>query len=68
MNASNDCIRDNVYCTRLYSQQHIKDMLLNVGFHDIRFKTDFMRRDKLGDYGCMTNRMVVLARKIDRQP
>ncbi len=61
--ASNDCIRDNVFCTRLYSQQHIQDMLQDVGFHDVRFKTDFMRRDKLGDYGCMTNRMVVLASK-----
>jgi len=64
MNASNNCIRDNVYCTRLYSQQHIQDILQDVGFRDVRFKIDFMRRDKLGDYGCMTNRMIVLARKI----
>ena len=63
MNASKNCIRDNVYCTRLYSQQHIQDILQDVGFRDVRFKTDFMRRDKLGDYGCMTNRMLVLASK-----
>ena len=63
INASNNCIRDNVYSTRLYSQQHIQGILQDVGFHDVRFKTDFMRRDKLGDYGCMTNRMIVLASK-----
>jgi len=63
MNVSNDCIRDNVYCTRLYSQRQIQDILQDVGFYDVQFKTDFMRRDKLGDYGCMTNRMIVMASK-----
>ena len=63
MSASKHCIRDNIYSTRLYSQQHIQDVLQDVGFHDVRFKTDFMCRDKLGDYGCMTNRMIVLASK-----
>lgn len=61
--ASNTCIRDKVYCTRLYSQRHIQDILRDVGFHHVQFKTDFMRRDQLGDYGCMTNRMIVLANK-----
>jgi hypothetical protein len=37
--------------------------LQDVGFYEVRFKTDFMCRDKLGDYGCMTNRMVALAKK-----
>jgi D-alanine-D-alanine ligase len=63
MTASGECIRDNVYNTRLYSQRHIQDILQDIGFHDVRFKTDFMRRDKRGDYGCMTNRMIVLAIK-----
>jgi D-alanine-D-alanine ligase len=63
MDTSGHCIRDNVYCTRLYSRQHIKDMLQSIGFHDVRFKSDFMCREKLGDYGCMTNRMIVLASK-----
>ena len=63
VDASGQCIRDKLYCTRLYSQQHIQDILQDVGFREVRFKTDFMRRDKRGDYGCMTNRMVVLASK-----
>ena len=63
LNATGQCIRDNHYYTRLYSRQVIQDMLVGVGFHDVRFKTDFMRRDKRGDYGSMTNRMIVLASK-----
>jgi D-alanine-D-alanine ligase len=63
MDTSGQSIRDKVYCTRLYSRQSIQDILQDIGFHDVRFKTDFMRRDKLGDYGCMTNRMIVLASK-----
>ena len=63
VDASGQCIRDKLYCTRLYSQQHIQDILQDVGFREVRFKTDFMRRDKLGDYGSMTNRMLVLASK-----
>jgi D-alanine-D-alanine ligase len=63
MNAEGQCIRDNQYYTRLYSQQVIQDMLEGVGFHDVRFETDFMRRDNMGDYGSMTNRMIVLASK-----
>jgi D-alanine-D-alanine ligase len=63
LNASGQCIRDNRYCTRLYSQKCIQDILVDVGFHDVRFKNNFMRRDKLGDFGSMTNRMIVLASK-----
>jgi D-alanine-D-alanine ligase len=57
------CIRDNVYCTRLYSQEAIQNLLQGVGFDTVRFKTDFMCRGKRGDYGCMTHRMIVLATK-----
>jgi D-alanine-D-alanine ligase len=63
MHADGSCIRDNVYCTRLYSQESIHDLLKGIGFDTIRFITDFMRREELGDYGCMTNRMIVLADK-----
>jgi len=62
-NISGHCIRDNRYFTRLYSQECIQNILVDVGFHDVCFKTDFMRRDKLGDYGSMTSRMIVLASK-----
>ncbi len=57
-------IRDAVYCTRLYSQDRIRKLLLKAGFQEVRFKGDFMCRQEQGDYGCMTNRMLVLAHKI----
>ncbi len=56
-------IRDAVYCTRLYSQPRIRELLTHVGFHEVCFKGDFMCRQNQGDYGCMTNRMLVLAHK-----
>jgi D-alanine-D-alanine ligase len=56
-------IRNAVYCTRLYSQDSIREILTRVGFHKVCFKGDFMCRQDQGDYGCMTNRMLVLAHK-----
>ncbi|MDZ7341995.1 MAG: class I SAM-dependent methyltransferase [candidate division KSB1 bacterium] len=58
------CIRDNAYCTRLYSPEKITHIMTDVGFSDISCQLDFMSRDGEGDFGCMTNRMVVLAKKL----
>ena len=63
MAASGDIIRDNLYCMRLYTREEMQDMLHAGGFSDVRFKVDFMPREDVGDYGCMTNRMLVLAKK-----
>lgn len=52
-------LRDNTYCIRLYSPDEIRRMLKDVGFTDITFQEDFMDRQEKGDYGTMTNRMVV---------
>jgi len=57
------CLRENTYCIRLYSREDIRDMLQRVGFRDIFFQEDFMDRRHKGDFGTMTNRMVVKARK-----
>ena len=57
------CIRDNTYCMRLYSGEKLKTLLQEKGFKTISFKKDFMDRSKLGDYGCMTNRLVAIAEK-----
>ena len=57
------CIRDRTYCTRLYSPGKISDLLYSAGFSSITCKKDFMNRQTEGDYGCMTNRMVVTAIK-----
>ncbi len=57
------CIRKNTYCTRLYSRDDLRQLLRKVGFQTVAFKKDFMNRADQGDYGCMTNRMVVIGEK-----
>lgn len=57
------CIRDRTYCTRLYSPEKISDLLSSVGFASVSCERDFMNREAEGDYGCMTNRMIVMAKK-----
>ena len=57
------CIRDRTYCTRLYSPERISDLMYSVGFSSITCKKDFMSRQAEGDYGCMTNRMIVTAKR-----
>jgi len=61
------CIRDKTYCTHLYSPERISGLLYSVGFPSITCKKDFMNREAEGDYGCMTNRMIVKAKKTGRQ-
>jgi len=62
-NGKKDCIRDRRYCTRLYSPEKISDLIYSTGFSSITCKKDFMSREAVGDYGCMTNRMIVKAKK-----
>jgi len=57
------CIRKNIYCTRLYARDDLRILLHYAGFKTVAFKKDFMNREDQGDYGCMTNRMVVIAGK-----
>lgn len=58
---SKGLIREIKYCTRLYSAVKIGGMLKDAGFGPVSFHKDFMLRK--GDFGTMTNRMVVTARK-----
>ncbi len=60
------CLRENNYCVKLYTPEQISDLLRLIGFSDISFQEDFMDRQKQGDYGTMTRRMVVKAYK--REP
>jgi D-alanine-D-alanine ligase len=57
------CIRENTYCTRLYSRDDLRKLIHKTGFKTVAFKKDFMNRADQGDFGCMTNRMVVIAEK-----
>jgi D-alanine-D-alanine ligase len=56
-------IRINNYCTRLYDLNEITRLLVENGFGDIHSESDFMDRSDRGNYGSMTRRMVVMARK-----
>ncbi len=58
-------IRDEVYCVCLYTRERIAGMLASVGFDDIQAQMDFSPHSTNGDYGCMTNRMIVIAEKRD---
>ncbi len=55
------CIRDRTYCTHLYSPDQISAMLHSAGFSTITCLSNFMNRAAEGDFGCMTNRMIVTA-------
>jgi D-alanine-D-alanine ligase len=56
-------IRDETYCTRLYSEEKIREMLASVGFSSVHTQLNYMSHEKREDYGCMTNRMIVIAHK-----
>lgn len=56
-------LRENTYCIRLYRPEEIGLILEQIGFSQVSFQEDFMNRQQVGDYGTMTNRMVVRSRK-----
>jgi len=56
-------IRDATYCTRLYSPEKITTMLRSAGFASVAIQKDFVSHGEKGDYGLMTNRMIVIAHK-----
>ena len=63
MSAKRGCIRDQRYLTRLYSPAKISNMIYSADFSSVTCEKDFMSRDGKGDYGSMTNRMIVTAKK-----
>ena len=56
-------IRDATYCTRLYSPEKITILLTSAGFTSVTIQKDFVSHGEKGDYGLMTNRMIVIADK-----
>jgi D-alanine-D-alanine ligase len=56
-------IRDSTYCTRLYSREKITALLRSAGFSSVTIQKDFVSHREKGDYGLMTNRMIVIADK-----
>jgi D-alanine-D-alanine ligase len=63
---SKGLIRDATYCTCLYSPERISDLLTSVGFGSVKVQTDYVSHKEEADYGCMTNRMIVIAER-DRE-
>jgi len=57
------CLRDRTYCTRLYHPEKISGLMTAAGFSSVTCQRDFMSRGAEEDYGCLTNRMIVIARK-----
>ena len=57
------CIRERTYCMRLYSPRSISRLLADAGFVDIGTRKGFMCRQSEGDFGTMTRRVIVTARK-----
>jgi len=56
-------IRDETYCARLYSPEKISELFRSVGFSSITIQKDFVSHKKKGDYGSMTNRIIVIAQR-----
>ena len=56
-------IRDATYRTRLYSPEKITSLLRSAGFASVTIQKDFVPHGEEGDYGLMTNRMIVIADK-----
>jgi hypothetical protein len=56
-------VRDANYCTHLYSQEKITALLTSAGFDSITFPDTFVSNERKGEYGLMTNRMIVIAEK-----
>ncbi len=57
------CIRNNTYCIRLYSPKRITNLMRSSGFSSVNCQKDFINRGNKGDYGFLTNRMIVTGRK-----
>ncbi len=56
-------IRDESYCARLYSPEKITASLRSGGFSSVVIQRDFVSHKEKADYGCMTNRMIVVAQR-----
>ncbi len=63
MSEKKGCITNRRYCIRLYSPEKISILMYSAGFPSITCKRHFMSREAEGDFGAMTNRMIVIGGK-----
>ncbi len=57
-------LREGTYCERLYKEDEFVGLLEQAGFDRIRLLKDFSSHPNPGDYGFMTQRVVVTAVKV----
>jgi D-alanine-D-alanine ligase len=56
-------LRDSVYCIRLFKPEVINSLLTSAGLKIVSNNSGFMDRRGSGDFGCMTNRRIIIAEK-----
>ncbi len=66
LSKSQGLIRDMTYCTRLYSDEGITQILKSNGFPQVNIMKNFQAHEQTCDYGFLTNRTIVVAEKGDR--
>ncbi|MFQ5957408.1 MAG: class I SAM-dependent methyltransferase [Candidatus Brocadiales bacterium] len=57
-------VREGTYCETIYSENKIKNILAEAGFENIEVRRNFSSHTEQGDYGFMTNRMIVTGNKV----
>jgi D-alanine-D-alanine ligase len=56
-------IRDQTYSIRLYTPDRLAELLVQVGFRQVKVHTDFSPHQSDGDYGFMNHRMLAVGQK-----
>jgi len=54
-------LREGTYCERLFKEEELVELLRQAGFDEVAFLNDFTSHENPGDYGFMTQRVVVTA-------
>lgn len=56
-------LREGTYCERLFKEEELRDMLRRAGFDRVGFLTEFCSHANPGDYGFLTQRVIVTAER-----
>ena len=59
----NGLIRDQTYSIQLYTPDRLAELLVQVGFRQVKVHTDFSPHQTDGDYGFMNHRMLAVGQK-----
>ncbi|MCP4364026.1 MAG: methyltransferase domain-containing protein [Planctomycetes bacterium] len=56
-------IREGTYCETIYTEGRINKLLAKAGFEEVQVRRNFSSHQHAGDYGFMTDRMIVIGSK-----